>query len=278
MLFNLYLQERKSGEYSFDLTMAMNGTLSGLVAVTAGCATIDYWAAVFVGLVAGVIYVSGSKLIIYLRLDDAVDAIPVHLFNGAWGLIATGLFSSPEHVYAAIGTDKHVGWLHSMGRGSWDATLLANQILALLFIFGWCTVTMGPFFICLNYMGWFRADSLEELVGLDFSYHGGQQNADENDRPNSKQIKAYKDAKNAKGELRKRRQSSGDSQAASMDEEGSWTDMTFASQQNGRQIPEEAPSRSAKRATGPQSDQMSLAEQSGMSGRSTFSIDEGSEY
>jgi len=80
----------------------------------------------------------------------------------------------------AFGTDEHVGWFYSLGRGSFDATLLGNQILATGFIFGWVTCTMWPFFLTLNYLGWFRADSLEELVGLDLSYMGNRQNLIEN--------------------------------------------------------------------------------------------------
>lgn len=55
----------------------MNGCLTGLVAVTAGCATVEPWAAVFIGVCAGWFYLLGSKALIKLRIDDAVDAIPV---------------------------------------------------------------------------------------------------------------------------------------------------------------------------------------------------------
>jgi Amt family ammonium transporter len=170
---NLYLEERKTGDYSFNLTMAMNGLLGGLVAITAGCGTVEPWAACLIGVVAGWVYLGGSALLLRLKIDDAVDAIPVHLFNGAWGLISTGLFSSPGRLLEAFGTEESVGWFYSVGSGSMDFQLLCNQCVALLFLIGWPIVTMTPFFIWLNYMGWLRADSLEELVGLDMSYHGG---------------------------------------------------------------------------------------------------------
>mmetsp|Transcript_29028 Transcript_29028/g.79660 ORF Transcript_29028/g.79660 Transcript_29028/m.79660 type:complete len:520 (+) Transcript_29028:112-1671(+) len=177
---NLYIQERKTGEQKFDLSKAMNGALGALVAITAPCGTVQNWASILIGVVAGLLYLFGSNLLIQVRLDDAVDAIPVHCFNGIWGLIATGLFSSPGPMLDAFGTDEHVGWFYSLGRGSFDATLLGNQILATGFIFGWVTCTMWPFFLTLNYLGWFRADSLEELVGLDLSYMGNRQNLIEN--------------------------------------------------------------------------------------------------
>ena len=57
---------------------------TGLVAITAGCATVETWAAVVIGITAGWVYLAISKLLIRLRIDDAVDAIPVHMGGGAW--------------------------------------------------------------------------------------------------------------------------------------------------------------------------------------------------
>jgi len=84
MFTDSIIEMRKTGEVSYDLTMAMNGCLAGLVAVTAGTATVDPWAAIIIGAVGGWVYLGASKLLIRLRIDDAVDAIPVHCFNGAW--------------------------------------------------------------------------------------------------------------------------------------------------------------------------------------------------
>jgi Amt family ammonium transporter len=150
LFFNLWLLERYTGEPFFDLKYAMNGTLSGLVAITAGCGVLEPWAAVLVGFIAGLLYIGGSKGILRLRLDDAVDAIPCHLVNGAWGLIAVGLFGSPSRLGAAYGRDKHVGWCYSWGRGSGDATLLGAQIIQILFIVGWTFFIMMPFFVWLE--------------------------------------------------------------------------------------------------------------------------------
>jgi hypothetical protein len=71
-----------------------NGALSGLVvAITAGCSVVEPWASVLIGGLAGVFYVLSFDLLIKLRIDDFVSAIPVHLANGIWGLIAVGLFA-----------------------------------------------------------------------------------------------------------------------------------------------------------------------------------------
>jgi len=171
---NLFIEERRTGEPHFSLVMAMNGSLSGLVAVTAGCAVFEPWSSILTGVISGWIYIGGSSWLIRHRIDDAVDAIPVHMLNGIWGLIAVGLCASPQKLDLTFNTSKHVGWFYSWGRGSGDATLLACQTLTVLFILGWVLVTMLPFFVWLNYKGWFRSDSLEELVGLDISYHGGE--------------------------------------------------------------------------------------------------------
>jgi Amt family ammonium transporter len=122
------------------------------VAVAAPCGTIKNWAAVCVGIVAGWIYLTGSKLLLKLKLklDDTVDAIPVHVFNGMWDLIATGLFSSLGRIINAFGTDEHVGLFYSLVQGSFDGTLLFDQVITLLFVIGWSTGKKLPFLVCLD--------------------------------------------------------------------------------------------------------------------------------
>jgi Amt family ammonium transporter len=151
----------------------MNGCLTGLVAITAGCATVETWAAVIIGFFAGLFYLMASKLLVRLRIDDAVDAIPVHMIGGAWGVIATGLFSKPSLMEAAFGMGEHAGWFYEWSEGSGDFTLLGIQLCGVLFIIGWTSVTMGTFFYVLNFFGMFRISALEEEVGMDISRHKG---------------------------------------------------------------------------------------------------------
>lgn len=197
---NLYIEERRTGEPHFSLLFAMNGCLSGLVAITSGCALLEPWAAIVVGIVAGWLYIYVSGLLIRLRIDDAVDAIPVHMANGAWGLLSTGLMASPRFMQLCYGTDEYVGWFYSLGRGSFSAHLLGCQVTTAAFILGWTFVTMFPFFIWLNYKGWLRADSLEELVGLDISYHGSMDFKEGGVK--KEYVEAYK---RHKGNIRERR-------------------------------------------------------------------------
>lgn len=170
LMANMLLQECRTGEFKFDLRAAMNGALSGLVAATGSCGTLENWASCLVGAVAGLLYIAGSAALLKFHLDDAVDAIPVHFFSGVWGMIAVGLFSSPSALMEAFDQDDHVGWFYSLGQGSLDGTLIGNQLLAIFLITGWVSFTMTPFFWLLNYLGWFRSESLDELAGLDFTY------------------------------------------------------------------------------------------------------------
>ena len=136
--------------------------------------SVEPWAAVFIGGIAGLLYLGGSNLLLKLRLDDAVDAIPIHMVNGMWGLIAVGFVASPRYLNMTYGVEvPHVGWFYSLARGSGDARLLAAQIVGIMFIIAWCLLIMMPFFVWLDWKGWFRSDPLEEIVGLDTSYHGG---------------------------------------------------------------------------------------------------------
>ena len=168
-----WIDYRSTGLHSYDVAYTMNGLLTGLVAVTAGCASVESWAAVVIGIVAGWVYLASSKLLIKLRIDDAVDAIPVHMFGGAWGLIATGLFSAPDLMEKAYGQSDHVGWFYEWGRGSGNFTLLGTQLIGILFIIGWTGALMGGFFYVLNFFGSLRVDPMEEEAGMDISRHCG---------------------------------------------------------------------------------------------------------
>lgn len=180
LLLQMQLQFQLTGETVFDLTSSMNGSLAGLVAITAGSGFVEPWAAILIGVAAGALYVGASNLLIHLRIDDAVDGIPVHCFSGMWGLLAVGLLASPDKLEAAFGKSKHAGFFYSLGSGNADATLLLNQFLAILFILGWTIGMMTPFFWSLSKMNWLRSDMVEEIAGLDASYkHATQEDHEE---------------------------------------------------------------------------------------------------
>jgi Amt family ammonium transporter len=179
------------GETEYDLSMAMNGCLGGLVAITSGCSVVEPWAAVVIGIIGGAVYVFSSKLLATLKIDDAVDAIPVHFFNGMWGCIATGFFAAPRLTDAAYG-ETGVGVFYG------DGKLLVCQIFGVLFILLWTVGIMTPFFIALNTLGMFRVDPLEEQVGLDISHHKGS--AYNLEGPSGEQLEKWATA-HGKGEV-----------------------------------------------------------------------------
>jgi Amt family ammonium transporter len=167
------VDERKTGIYQWDTTAAMNGCLTGLVGITAGCATVDPWAAFVIGIVAGWIYLAASALMIRLKIDDAVDAVPVHMFGGAWGVLATGLFSNARRMEVANYSTENIGWFYEWGRGSGNFTLMGLQLVSILFVFGWVVCIFTPFCYTLKMLNWLRIDPLEEEVGMDISRHKG---------------------------------------------------------------------------------------------------------
>ena len=169
MFTDSFLESRHSGEVSYDLTMAMNGLLGGLVAVTAGCAVYEPWVAIIVGMGGGLSYIVGTKTLIKFKIDDAVDAVPVHFFNGVWGIIAVGLFAKPDAMGPAGYNSEHGGLFYNFD----DANLLLCQVVGALWVIGWVLFIMAPFFLMLNAAGMFRVDALEEEVGLDISHHRG---------------------------------------------------------------------------------------------------------
>jgi len=156
----------KNGTVEYDLSYAMNGGLGGLVGITANCCVVTPGMACIIGIIAGWVYIAGSKTLQKLRIDDAVDAIPVHLCNGIWGCIATGLFANPDKVAIAYGNGAK-GLFYGGGK------LLGDEIVGILFITAWVCVIMIPYFYMLKYLNLFRVDALEEEVGLDISHHKG---------------------------------------------------------------------------------------------------------
>lgn len=149
----LFITMKKFGKA--DPSMTINGVLSGLVAVTAGCAFVSHWSAIIIGAISGVIVIYATLFVDYLKVDDPVGAVAVHGFNGVFGTIAVGVF------------DTSNGFLTTG-----DLTLLKVQLLGALVVIGWGLLG-GAFMakVCEKTVG-FRASEREEDEGLDMAYHG----------------------------------------------------------------------------------------------------------
>ena len=145
-----------------DVSMCLNASLAGLVAVTAGCDAFDALGAAAVGLVSGLLVVIVvEKLDLRLHIDDPVGAVGVHCANGIWGTIAVGLLASPA---APAGLN---GLFYT---GKFDQ--LGLQLLGFVTVAAWAAVTMLCFFKFLKKINFLRADPADELTGLDISEHG----------------------------------------------------------------------------------------------------------
>jgi len=144
-----------------DLSMAMNGALAGLVAVTAPCAFVEPWAAIAIGGIGGIIVVFGVVFLDRLRIDDPVGAVPVHGFNGLWGTLAVGIFGRQSLGLA------HDGLLYGGG-----VTQLGIQFLGVMSAILFIVVTMGTLFKLIDSTIGLRVTVEEEHRGLDIGEHG----------------------------------------------------------------------------------------------------------
>ena len=147
-----------------DVSMCLNASLAGLVAITAPCDVTDAFGALVIGAVAGVLVVFGVWFLDYvLHIDDPVGAVAVHFCNGVWGTIATGLFATTS----APGNDELVGLFYGGGFG-----LLGKQIIGVLAVCAWTAVTITITFMVIKATVGLRVSEEEEIVGLDATEHG----------------------------------------------------------------------------------------------------------
>ena len=147
-----------------DVSMSLNASLAGLVAITAPCDVTDAFGAIIIGAVAGVLVVFGVWFLDYvLHIDDPVGAVAVHMLNGIWGTIATGLFATTS----APGNDELVGLFYGGG-----FALLGKQLLGVAAVLAWTVVTITITYIIIDKLVGLRVSEEEEIVGLDATEHG----------------------------------------------------------------------------------------------------------
>ena len=176
-LGGLFFKTWKAPGREWDINSALNGVLAGLVAITGCCPVVETWAALVIGLFAGIYYVLCSELTLnVLKIDDPLDATPVHAFTGFFGLIMGGLFAKTEFMeeflsasYIAESNKKTYSGVFYGGDGS----LLACQVVEGLVVIAWVTAFIGPYFYLLKHFGYLRISNEAEDMGLDASSHGG---------------------------------------------------------------------------------------------------------
>lgn len=139
-----------------DVSMTLNASLAGLVGITAGCATLDAFGAIIVGIVSGLLVIIVVEFMDKtLHIDDPVGAVAVHFANGIWGTLAVGLL-------AVDGGVLYGGGFH----------LLGVQFIGIVSILAWTTVTMLIVFKLIDLTIGLRVTPEEEIGGLDSYEHG----------------------------------------------------------------------------------------------------------
>ena len=154
-----------------DVSMCLNASLAGLVAITAPCDSVDAAGSIVIGAVAGLLVVFGVWFCDnVIHVDDPVGAVAVHFMNGVWGTIAVGLFSTntvPGYSIANANGTELVGLFYGGG-----GELLGIQIIGLLATAGWTAVTITIAFLVIKKLIGLRVSEEEEIKGLDSTEHG----------------------------------------------------------------------------------------------------------
>ena len=146
-----------------DVSMCLNASLAGLVAITAPCDVTDAFGAIVIGAVAGLLVVFGVWFLDYkLHIDDPVGAVAVHCLNGIWGTIATGLFATPS------APDSELAGLFYGG----GFQLLGVQLLGFVSVAAWSAIAITITFLVIRATADLRVSEEEEIVGLDSMEHG----------------------------------------------------------------------------------------------------------
>lgn len=149
-----------------DVSMTLNGTLAGLVAITAGTAAVSPAGALIIGIIAGFVVVFGIEFVDKkLKIDDPVGAIGVHGFCGALGTVLTGVFSQESGIIS--------GFIYNDALTAAEAfKFFGVQILGVVAIAAWVAGTMILVFMGIKKLIGLRVSKEEEIVGLDVAEHG----------------------------------------------------------------------------------------------------------
>jgi len=161
-----------------DVSMCLNASLAGLVAITAPCDVCDAFGAIIIGAVAGVLVVFGVWLLDNkLHIDDPVGAVAVHCMNGIWGTISVGLFATKSAPAFArgIGDGVTFGANQIAGEGLFYGGgfhQLGLQLLGMFSTIAWTVVTITIAFLIIKAIFGLRVSTEEEIIGLDATEHG----------------------------------------------------------------------------------------------------------
>lgn len=157
--------------HTIDPADANNGILAGLVSITAPCSTCSNAGAFIIGTIGAAIYFFSAKLLIKLKIDDVVNAVPVHGCCGCWGVIAAGLFATP-HLYSMAYYSSRADDCAGLFYGGNGSMFMAN-ICFILVVLAWVGTTCTIMFMALKVTVGVRVPLEMEEEGMDSSKHGG---------------------------------------------------------------------------------------------------------
>jgi len=147
-----------------DVSIAANGLLAGLVAITAPVGAVATWAAIVIGAVGGLIVVYSVAMFDRLKIDDPVGAISVHGVVGTWGTLSIALFAVYDDAFLGR---ENAGLFYGGGLDQ-----LWTQLIFVIAHFVFVTVAAGLLFLAIKSTIGLRVSSEEELAGLDVEEHG----------------------------------------------------------------------------------------------------------
>ncbi|XP_071831993.1 putative ammonium transporter 1 [Apostichopus japonicus] len=157
-LVSLVLGKLVYGKMKWSLLVTINGGLTGMVAICAGCNSLYAWGAFATGIIAGAIFIGVSMLVEKAQIDDPLDAVAVHLGGGLWGILTVPLLARDSGVFFTGSSDAFVAW-------GWNVLGAAVIIL-------WTGLLSFILFGTMYMLKILRVDAETEMLGLDISEHG----------------------------------------------------------------------------------------------------------
>ena len=142
---------------TFDARTLCNGIITGLVAICGACNRCEPWAAVIIGVLAGLFYTIGCKKVQKMNIDDPCESTAVYMYGGMWGLLAVAFLDNLQGVVYPSHEET--------GRGKF----FGYQICGIVVILVWATLMFVPFFMIMKKLGLLRVNRVVEIVGLDFA-------------------------------------------------------------------------------------------------------------
>jgi ammonium transporter, Amt family len=162
----------------FDLPVTLNGVIAGLISITACCGFIEPWAAIIVGIVGACFYLGFASLTLKMKIDDPLEAFPLHGGCGIWGALAVGIFSRQSYMTEAGAPYSgmvHQGFLFGKSLPFYlRFSLFGCQCIMIIITAVWVCANMFALFYGLKAINMLRIPAEDEAAGIDKSIHGGE--------------------------------------------------------------------------------------------------------